>query len=331
MYRLTAVLLVLPCLTTWPGNVVQAQLVQVGPGYVKAPFVRVYTNLDGSSWVRAPFVSVFTPGFGPAPYRSMLPRPEYGRPDLGAAAAAPAFDAGAIADADWRTLKEALGRASARLDRELNSLGPKAAGWKRYLHVETLGEQTRPDNRPPSDERAGQLQQALTAFDTTASTERFAQIAALRGFDATRRVLAELLADPLPRQRRLLALSIRDLHRDLLTLGTGAEWNKYLALPAVAPATGGSGEPLPPGGGDAAGAEPWDRTAWEQALMRFDAVSEDAAYDRIAQLASFQATRDSLAVCVELIHRYAPQEPDADSAAEELPPPAPDGTPQPTP
>src|SRR5438552_1812968 len=41
----------------------EAQLVQVGPGFVKAPFVRVYWCPDGSSYVRAPFVEVFSPSY----------------------------------------------------------------------------------------------------------------------------------------------------------------------------------------------------------------------------------------------------------------------------
>ncbi len=47
-------------------------MVQVRPGYVKAPFVEVFTHPDGSSHVRAPFVSIHSP-----PRRYVLVEPDY--------------------------------------------------------------------------------------------------------------------------------------------------------------------------------------------------------------------------------------------------------------
>jgi len=55
------------------------QLVQVGPGFVRAPFVRIQKGHDGSTHVQAPFVNVHTyagPQMGPG---SHVPRTSRGR------------------------------------------------------------------------------------------------------------------------------------------------------------------------------------------------------------------------------------------------------------
>src|SRR5256885_21872 len=80
------------------------QLVQVGPGYVKAPFVRVYSNPDGSSYVRAPFVSIYSGGhYYPHGYYS-----DGGR------------DADQFGSMDWRLLNQAIREWRSKLDANLS-------------------------------------------------------------------------------------------------------------------------------------------------------------------------------------------------------------------
>src|SRR5580704_14853487 len=91
-----------------------AQLVQVAPGYVKAPFVRVYSNPDGSSYVRAPFVSVFSPGY----------RTGYGVPS--------GPTSSELAKMDWRSLAQVIRASAAQLDLDLNQI-PSGATWRSRL------------------------------------------------------------------------------------------------------------------------------------------------------------------------------------------------------
>src|SRR5690242_4020923 len=82
----------------------QAQLVQVGPGFVKAPFVRVYWCPDGSTRVRAPFVDVVSPGFRRV---SWVPNNSSATPND-------------LSEMDWRELRASLHRLAANLDAELD-------------------------------------------------------------------------------------------------------------------------------------------------------------------------------------------------------------------
>jgi hypothetical protein len=86
-------------------SLTQAQIVQVSPGYVRAPFVRVYTG-PGGTQVRAPFVDVQAPGYRG---RRFVEQP-----------AVPS--AGDLAQLDWANLRLAIRELSIYLDSQLSTL-----------------------------------------------------------------------------------------------------------------------------------------------------------------------------------------------------------------
>ena len=119
-----------------------AQLVQVGPGFVKAPFVRVYWGPDGSSYVRAPFVGVYSPGYwvdrGPMPVDCQR--------------------------MNWAALVGTINESARRLDSELTQM---AGGdvWRTRLNLKDLATLAPPDIRQPPPEVRERLLATLTALD----------------------------------------------------------------------------------------------------------------------------------------------------------------------
>ena len=116
------------------GVLTQAQLVQVGPGFVKAPFVRVYHDPSGGSHVRAPFVDVYTPGMRVAPVIRNAP------PDI------------ELSRMDWRSLDRAVQDWSSRLDTDLNGI-PSGEFWKSSLKIKDIARLVPSDrDGPPPEE-----------------------------------------------------------------------------------------------------------------------------------------------------------------------------------
>ncbi len=167
----------LPCPTA------PAQLVQIGPGYVRAPFVRVETRADGGTIVRAPFVRVdaaprrFAPAFGfPSPmnYDGSLPyvveRPR-----------------------SSQELKLAqLLAAKRQLDGELLRLNAPAS-WFDFLRL-SIPTENRPaaiPAPPKSEDPMTQLAEALARYDQAADDARYRLITDLAGFQSTHRRLRE--------------------------------------------------------------------------------------------------------------------------------------------
>src|SRR5580698_926263 len=108
----------------------QAQLVQVGPGFVRAPFVRVYWGPDGSSSVRAPFVSSYSPGYG---FQLGVMPPNCQR-------------------MDWAALARTINESARQLDADLTQI---AAGdtWRTRLNTKELAMLAPADpQQPPSGE-----------------------------------------------------------------------------------------------------------------------------------------------------------------------------------
>ncbi len=108
-----------------------AQMVQVRPGYVKAPFVEIVTHPDGSSHVRAPFVSVHSP---PPRYVLLEPTDVVPPPPLpfsqSPATAAPHSTSPRIHG------QQRLVAAHQDLERQLERIRAGAA-WQKYLHLPT--------------------------------------------------------------------------------------------------------------------------------------------------------------------------------------------------
>lgn len=320
---------VVPCALVWLtpllSGVAVAQLVEVGPGYVRAPFVRVYTGPGGRTRVQAPFVDVDTPGYRlrrpyfATPAGRVLPRPPLPFDNSGGLANA----ADRTESMSWKQLREAVREASAQLELELNRFGTTAAGWRKYLHTDQLRRLEAYDDLPPDQAEGQRLSRILKAFQTTSQTPSFGAIAALNSFHIAHGALTELLSPPLERQARLLTANARQLEQDLLQMAGGNQWRTYLALPVGLLATNGSPEsgvirPPDQGPDPAANIEDLDAT-----LVRFDTVSRDPTYRQIAELASFQQTLRHLNTYAAIVSTRDTHDKDRDASLEELPPPVP--------
>ncbi len=183
-------------------GVAEAQLVQIGPGYVKAPFVRVYRTRNGTS-VRAPFTHVESgaPAYGrqlrQGPYAHPYGDPQAGGYDNGDATAAISL---------MERQRRLVARAARRLDRDLLRFRT-GSHWQAFLRL--------PPELLNAHRIAGRgvmvqldpvaVQAALNNFDTVASNDQYRKIAQLSSFRSTHRLLREYVwllslpsADPLP-------------------------------------------------------------------------------------------------------------------------------------
>ncbi|TWU26067.1 hypothetical protein [Bythopirellula polymerisocia] len=167
-------------------GVSEAQLVQVGPGYVKAPFVRVYRTPYGTS-VRAPFTRVDggTPAYG----RHYRQRPSvdqqvdtYNDVDQGA---------------DLSLLerqRRLVAKSASRLERDLSGFR-SASHWQAILRLpaefrqgQTAGESSMVQPDPIA------VKSALDNFDEVASNDQLRKIAQLHSFRSTHRLLREYVS-----------------------------------------------------------------------------------------------------------------------------------------
>ena len=162
-------------------GVAEAQLVQVGPGYVKAPFVRVYRTPEGTV-VRAPFTRVErgAPAYG----RQHVPSPYAGSYNQGYAESAGATDSADMSATERRRRKLAV--FARRLDQDLTRF-TTGAHWQDYLqlpyevvlldHRVTRGVTLEPD--------LAELQAALANFESVSHSYAYRRVARLGSFRAT--------------------------------------------------------------------------------------------------------------------------------------------------
>lgn len=248
-----------------------AQLVVVQPGYVKAPFVRVYTNPDGSSYVRAPFVGVYSP-------------PQY--PPLGPTAEE-------LADADWYALRRVARHAGSMLDAELRQF-PTGDVWRSHFQTRELPQLVRGDvESPPSAEEQAKLAELAAVYDTAEQSADLRAIVGLDSFRVLNAALRELATPAMPRMRRQLARSSRRLDRALTRLNTGESWQKYLALPETLVA--------PPPKEDEPPRPPLDLDELAKIRDRYESVNQNENYRGVARLPAFQTTRQLLAQYVDRV------------------------------
>jgi hypothetical protein len=282
-----------------------AQLVIVQPGFVKAPFVRVYTAPDGSSFVRAPFVGIYSPGpihhfhhyhehfghqhFGPTPQE--------------------------LAEFDAWTLRRVTREAAGRLDAQLSRF-PTGDVWRRHFQTRELAalpfearSAAQGGGAAVEDDR-GRISAMLATYDAAASSVDLRDVAGLDSFRVLHAALRELALPPEPRLRRQLAASARYLDRALGGLRTGESWQRYLALPEGVFAAGKSLDPAE------LAALP-DAESLAKVHQRFESVNSKDEYRGLTRMSDFQQTRRRLAQYVEL--RKSPATPDA--TPEELPRP----------
>jgi hypothetical protein len=272
-----------------PVNTCESQMVQVAPGYVKAPFVRVYRTPDGGSQVRAPFVNIYTPGYRGARAYQVPTNAEF-------------------IQMDWRALSRSIREANAQLDSDLNQF-PAGPAWKSRLKTaEVFALIPAESESPPTEGVRQQLQAVLETQSSESAVAEFGRVADLVSFKVLQLGLAEYVTPAEVRLQRQLFAAARDLNQALDRFGTGAGWQRYLR---VAPGLVLSEEKTDP-------ERPvFSAEEYIEALDHFDAVSQNSEYRMISSLSAFQVTRQRLASFLQgAEHRPAP-------SAEELPAPMP--------
>jgi hypothetical protein len=282
--------------------VADAQLVQVRPGYVRAPFVRVERNPDGSAHVRAPFVRVNTP------YRYQ----GGSRAPLDAAPSPPQW----LSEMDWATLRSALLDAAARLDSDLNRMAGSQR-WRARLHPGLIRDLVAPDvNGPPTPEIRNQLIAIYNTFDETARSPRNSVITGMTSFRDVHAALAELLTPPRERLYWQLVSNWQHLEQALMRVNHAPHWQGHLALPESF-LVGADGR------GQAALIEPDNEQLSDlvEVFDRFEQVRGDGRYHMISSLDAFQRTQRRLAEYLEMY----------DVTTSEVTPPAPGLEPIPAP
>lgn len=275
------------------------QIVEVGPGYVRAPFVRVYRDPFGGAHVQAPFVDIYRPGRWAPHFPSPIGVQNARTNDL--------------QQLNWSELAEAVRVSAIAVDRDLARL-PSNDFWKTSLRTEDiLSLMPSEQQGPPDESTRQQLQQILTAYESVGNDPEMNRVAALASFQNLRFALREYLSSPPERSRRQLAAATAELNRELLRFDTADTWLRYFALDQGGTLSAErlatiSGQPTP------------DLAAM---LSRFDTISSDERYPMIAGLPAFREVRDRLSQYLSESH------PNRSVPPEELPTPRPDPPRQP--
>lgn len=168
-------------IVTWyaAAEPVAAQLVQVNPGYVRAPFVRVYRDPNGVTRVQAPFVDLYAPGRYAADRWNRDPRDAATREELRQMPEA--------------RLRRQLFGSALDLDRALDRF-ETGESWQRYLSVAPGLPLSRDRFDSAEITRTnGQLATVLAHFDAVSKNADYRMIAALPAFQWTHELLAEYL------------------------------------------------------------------------------------------------------------------------------------------
>ena len=168
----------------------RAQLVQVGPGYVKAPFVRVERGPEGTR-VRAPFTRVETGS--PAYHRRHALAPQAGyesnpvrQAEIGMEQPLPGTELTAV-----ERQRRKLAILSRRLDRDLMRM-TTAAHWQAFLQLPA--EVVSPKRAVMVQPRLETLQRTLAHFALVAENEEYQSVARISSFRALYRELKIYLA-----------------------------------------------------------------------------------------------------------------------------------------
>ncbi len=281
--------------------VCEAQLVQVGPGYVKAPFVRVYSFPNGGSYVRAPFVEVFTPGYYVPPAAATLPTAIVPTDTLPTA--------NDLAQLDWASLAQSLREWTAQINTDLDQFST-GSDWKSHLKTSDMAALlTTAGDAPPAEDVRRQLQETLGRYHAARQTSEAQPVTSLTSFQLLEALLDEYVLPPDVRLRRQLFLAAGKLDRSLERFTTGSDWRHYLALsPGMALSQANIDEPQ----------SSQSMAELNKAKEQFDAASQSSDYRTITALPDFAITHQRLA-------DYLRQAPTPRSRSkEELPAPRPD-------
>ncbi|NIL96002.1 MAG: hypothetical protein GTO53_01865 [Planctomycetales bacterium] len=170
----------------------EAQLIRVEPGYVRAPFVRVYRTPDGGRRVRAPFTDVYSPGYA-YPVQQQYERGHAGP------YAPPQVPGQVQPSGDLLTAQErARHQLAAAADRLHRDLGRMVGGsqWQEYLRLpDSVFAGLHPNQPTPLELNIDldQLEQVLARFTQIANDEQYNMISELASFQAVHQNLVEFL------------------------------------------------------------------------------------------------------------------------------------------
>ncbi|MDH3640274.1 MAG: hypothetical protein OES09_17675 [Gammaproteobacteria bacterium] len=162
----------------------EAQLIRVEPGYVRAPFVRVYRTPGGGRRVRAPFTDVYSPGYahpGDQGHHQAYVNP-YAEPtndQLG----------------PQERARRQLAAAAYELDRDLSRMVGGSA-WQEYLRLPDpvfTGLRTNQPTPIESSVNPDELEHVLARFTQIANDEQYNMISELPSFRTVHQNLVEYL------------------------------------------------------------------------------------------------------------------------------------------
>ena len=186
----------------------QAQMVQVRPGYVRAPFVRVYRDPFGGTHVRAPFVDVYRPGFSRR--RVYAPGEVIGGPDAGYRGTVPySVQTDEMIPLEG-TARQQLYAAAAALDRSLGRF-ETAASWRRYFALDAGSVLSREQGFADDRQSLPALSAMLQRFDSVNQSAEFQMIAALPAFRQAHDRLALYLAEAAENDESARSLEAEEL------------------------------------------------------------------------------------------------------------------------
>ena len=209
----------------------------------------------------------------------------------------------------WLELRRHTRAAALRLENGLRRVADGRT-WTASLRPGTVRDLLAEEiDEPPSPATRDQLTMILQSYTALADSQGYPQIARLSGFQEMRQALAELVMPPEDRSRKGLAIQWSALRADLAQFETGGTWQEYLSLP--------------PTWEDGQVDSRQMLRQMEELLGRYEQVIGPEEYRAVAQLASFQATRRSLAAYVDLLrNRVSTRDSDA-TELEAIPSPRP--------
>lgn len=279
----------------------EAQMVRVGPGYVRAPFASVDWFPNGVTHVRAPFVNLYGPTFPPF-YRQEVQKP-----------------ADDCAQMSWQSLSQEIWKWSGQLDLDLERV-PNGSVWQQKLKTAEIAGlvDTTADVAPPEANRA-KLQEILESQQAALHSFQGRRIGSLPSLGNLQAALAEYVTPPEQRMRRQLYTAANELNASLERFTTGEDWQKFLTVSPGMTLSSTVAEDVTPAP---------DAAELSKSLARFESVEQSPEYQKIAAVPAFKTTRARLtAYLAQQPVGDQPVETGAVPVPEELPAPLPTSTP----
>lgn len=293
----TVALLVSPLVKTS-----EAQMVRVGPGFVRAPYASVDWFPNGVTHVRAPFVNHYGPTLPPFFYQQDVPKPidEW-------------------AQMSWQSLSQEIWKWSGQLDLDLERV-PNGSTWQQKLRTAEIAGlvDTTADAAPPEANRA-KLQEILESQQAALHSFQGRRIGNLPSLGNLQAALAEYVTPPEQRMRRQLYTAANELNASLKRFTTGEDWQKFLTVSPGMTLSSTVAEDVTPAP---------DAAELSKSLARFESVEQNPEYRKIAAVPAFKTTRARLtAYLAQQPGGDRPVETEAVPMPEELPAPRPTSTP----